>query len=85
MQSFTTAAHLREALALSLSPAVEDTFTLELQDMTHILVIEDGDSREEIGFDPSDDCPAVQHDGLVELVYTVGNSEFAYLIFKRAP
>ena len=92
MKSFYTADLLREALSLPLHPAVrvtiEDAFKLELQDMTHILIIEDGDCeatiRDEIGFHPDDemgDCHLVHHEGLREYIYTVGNSGFAYLIF----
>lgn len=93
MKSFYTADHLREALSLPLHPAVratiEDTFKLELQDMTHILVVEEGDQAgdicDEIGFHPDDDemgdYHLVHHEGLREYIYTVGNSGFAYLIF----
>lgn len=95
MKSYYTAAQLRRALSLRLHPAVsatiEDTFKLDLQDMTHIIIVEDGDPaelvRDEIGFQPNaeeiGDFHVVHHEGLVEFICTVGNSGFAYLIFME--
>ncbi len=95
MQSYYTAAQLRHALSQPLHPAVratiEDTFKLGLEDMTHLLIVENNDTeeaiREEIGFHPGDDMigdfQVIHHAGLVEHIYTVGNSGFAYLVFME--
>lgn len=78
-----------------LADRLADTVHCGLQDMTHVLVVEAGDSEkaivEAIGFTPavsridgvrnSADWDWLErHDGWLELLYTVGNDGFAYII-----
>lgn len=75
---------------------LQDAFACELADLTHILVIQPGDTEAQIidaiGFSPlvsrmdghrlQPDWDLIeQHPGHWELVYTVGNSGFAFLVF----
>lgn len=75
---------------------LQDAFACELADLTHILVIQTGDTEAQIvnaiGFSPlvsrmdgnrlqPDWDHIEQHPGHWELVYTVGNSGFAFLVF----
>ena len=77
---------------------VQDAASLGLADLTHILVIEPGDSEadinEAIGFSPlvsrldgvrhQPDWDWVEkHEGYFELVYTVSNDGFAFLVFVQ--
>jgi len=64
----------------------------QLEDLTHILVIEPGDAEADIvdaiGFSPlSPEAPEPDwteaHVGYRELVYCVGNSGFAFIIFGK--
>ncbi len=83
-----------------LTDRIDDIKACDLGDLTHILVIQPGDSEAdivgEIGFSPLIDridgtrhAPDVSpdwdwaeaHSGWWELVYTVGNSGFAFLLF----
>lgn len=74
----------------------KDTLALSLQELTHILVVEPGDTEtqiiEAIGFSPlvsridgicgQPDWDWIEfHTGWTELVYTVGDSGFAYILF----
>lgn len=92
------------ALRTPLAPDLHDliasrlqgAFACELADLTHILVINAGDTEaqiiEAIGFSPlvsrmdgnrlQSDWDFIEpHPGWWELIYTVGNSGFAYLVF----
>lgn len=75
---------------------LQDAFACGLADLTHILVIQQRDTEAQIidaiGFSPlvsRMDCNRLQpdwdflehHEGWFELVYTVGNSGFAFLVF----
>jgi len=66
-----------------------DATACELADMTHMLVIQPGDTETDIidaiGFSP---IGAVadwreQHPGFHELIYCVGNAGFAFLVFVQ--
>lgn len=72
-----------------------DTIGCGLENLTHLLVVEAGDSEDDIvqavGFSPVTsriDCVRNQpdwdwlerHEGWWELLYTVGNSGFAYIL-----
>ena len=75
---------------------LQDAFACDLADLTHILVIQPGDTEaqiiEAIGFSPlvsrmdghrlQPDWDFIErHPGSWELIYTVGNSGFAFLVF----
>lgn len=75
---------------------LQDAFACELANLTHILVIQPGDTEaqiiEAIGFSPlvsrmdghrlQPDWDFIErHPGWHELIYTVGNSGFAFLVF----
>lgn len=75
---------------------LQDAFASELADLTHILVIQPGDTEgqiiDAIGFSPlvsrmdgirlqPDWDYLEQHPGWWELIYTVGDSGFAFLVF----
>jgi hypothetical protein len=80
-------------------PAIPGRFTtLGLADLTHIVVIEPGDSEADIedaiGFSPlvsridgirhqSDWDWIEKHEGYLELVYTVSNDGFAFLVLVQ--
>lgn len=79
-----------------LAGRLKDTIALGLQDLTHILVVEPDDTEaqiiEAIGFSPlvsridgicnHPDWDWIEfHAGWIELVYTVGDSGFAYILF----
>lgn len=77
---------------------VQDAASLGLADLTHILVIEPGDREADIN-EAIDFSPLVsrldgvrhqpdwdwieKHDGYWELVYTVSNDGFAFLVFVQ--
>lgn len=78
-----------------LADRLSDTLHCGLQDHTHVLIIEAGDSEEQIidaiGFSPLrsridgvPDSPdwdwQEKHDGFWELLYCVGDSGFAYIL-----
>ena len=84
-----------------LTDRVEQYRSSGLLDMTHLLVIEPGDSEEGIaqeigfsplvnpmdgvrygepGFHPYWDGPLWRHDGRFEMIVTVGNSGFAFIL-----
>ncbi len=86
---------LDEALKSMLEDRLADTVHCGLQDYTHVLVVEAGDTEQQIveaiGFSPlktridnRPNCPdwdwIERHDGWWELLYTVGNSGFAYVV-----
>jgi len=111
MLSFDTRDALLTALDLPLdlqlhcllADRVKDAMACELGDMTHILVVQPGDTEADIidaiGFSPlvhrihGTRCgdPAFEpdwnwwerHDGWTELLYCVGDSGFAYVIFVQ--
>lgn len=75
---------------------LQDAFACELADLTHILVIQPGDTEAQIidaiGFSPlvsrmdgnrlqPDWDYLQQHPGWHELIYTVGDSGFAFIVF----
>lgn len=77
---------------------LQDAFACELADLTHILVIQPGDAEAQIidaiGFSPlvsrmdgirlQADWDYVEpHPGWWELIYTVGDSGFAFLVFVQ--
>lgn len=77
---------------------IKDALALELGDLTHFLVIEPGDAEGEIidaiGFSPlvsridgehlQPDWDWIErHEGWWELVYTVSNDGFAYILFVQ--
>ena len=81
-----------------LSGRVRDAATLGLADLTHIVVIEPGDSEADIedaiGFSPlvsridgirhQPDWDWIEkHEGYWELVYTVSNDGFAFLVLVQ--
>ena len=87
---------LRPDLRDLISTRLQDAFACGLADLTHILVIQPGDIEEDIvaaiGFSPlvsrmdgmrlQPDWDFIeQHERCWELVYTVGNSGFAFLVF----
>lgn len=74
---------------------LKDSITLGLQDLTHIVVVEPGDSEEQLvqalGFSPlysrldgpehqPDPDWVERHAGWIEAVYTVGNEGFAFIL-----
>lgn len=78
-----------------LTGRLKDTIALGLQDLTHIVVVEPGDTEEQLvqalGFSPLHsriDGPGHQpdpdwierHAGWLEAVYTVGNEGFAFIL-----
>ena len=78
-----------------LQDRLADTIQCGLQDYTHVLVVQGGDTEQQIveaiGFSPlktridnRPNCPdwdwIERHDGWWELLYTVGNSGFAYVV-----
>ncbi|MXO52373.1 hypothetical protein GRI42_13765 [Erythrobacter gaetbuli] len=86
---------LDERLKTLLADRLADTIHCCLQDYTHVLVVEAGDSEEDmikaVGFSPLRsrfdatrkclDCDWLeQHDGWWELLFTVGNAGFAYIV-----
>lgn len=107
MQSYDNRARLEGALHLPLEPRLHRLLTdrvdqyrsASVLDMTHLLVIEPGDTEatiiEAIGFSPLIDLDGThypsaefhwngsiwRHDGWFELIVTVGNSGFAFVIF----
>ncbi len=86
-------------LHLLLADRIDDITACDLGELTHILVIEPGDSEAdiiaEVGFSPlieridgtrhadPDWDWAEAHNGWWELVYTVGNSGFAYILLVQ--
>lgn len=79
-----------------LDDRLADTIQCGLQDLTHVLVVESGDRESDIvdalGFSPLisridgiRDQPdwdwLEQHEGWWELLYTIGNDGFAYILF----
>lgn len=81
-----------------LAGRIKDTLALELGDLTHMAVIQPRDTEADIidalGFSPlvsridgirlePDWDWLERHDGWFELVYTVGDSGFAYLVFVQ--
>ena len=78
-----------------LQDRLADTIQCGLQNYTHVLVVQGGDTEQQIveaiGFSPlktridnRPNCPdwdwIERHDGWWELLYTVGNSGFAYVV-----
>ncbi|WP_306089651.1 hypothetical protein [Qipengyuania flava] len=78
-----------------LQDRLADTIQCGLQDYTHVLVVQDGDTEQQvveaIGFSPlktriegRPDCVdwdwCEQHPGWWELLYTVGDDGFAYIL-----
>jgi hypothetical protein len=78
-----------------LNDRLADTIRCGLQDLTHVLVVETGDTESQIvdamGYSPlvsRIDCIRNQpdwdwlerHEGWWELVYTLGNNGFAYIL-----
>lgn len=97
IESIQAALHqpLGRALRLLLEDRLSDTIRCGLQDLTHILVVEAGDTEQQVidavGFsllasriDNRPNCPdwdwIERHDGWWELLYTVGNSGFAFIL-----
>lgn len=95
---------LDETLKGLLQDRLADTVHCGLQDYTHVLVVEAGDMEQQIveaiGFSPlktridnHPNCPdwdwCEQHLGWWELLYTVGNDGFAYILLvedaERSP
>lgn len=89
------ASERRAALHSLLSDRLADTIKCGLEELTHVLVIEANDTEsaivEAVGFSPLQsrvDCVRNQpdwdwierHDGWWELLYTVGNAGFAYIL-----
>jgi hypothetical protein len=86
---------LGKALRSLLEDRLSDTIRCGLQDLTYILVIEASDTEQQVieavGFSPHvsridnrPNCPdwdwIERHEGWWELLYTVGNSGFAYIL-----
>ena len=84
-----------EALKNLLEDRLADTIHCGLQDYTHVLVVEAGDTEQQIveaiGFSPLktriDNRPncadwdwCERHPGWWELLYTIGNDGFAYIL-----
>lgn len=103
MMNFPAIAELRTAADTAVNPQLRklladrlaDTVRCELQNLTHLLVIEADDSEQQIvdavGFSPlqtringirnQPDWDWIErHDGWWELLYTVGNDGFAYIL-----
>lgn len=89
---------IEPSLRTLLSDRLADTIHCGLQDYTHILVVEAGDTEaaivEAIGFSPLEtrienrrntlDCDWLErHDGWWELLYTVGNDGFAFIVLAE--
>ncbi|MAB44794.1 hypothetical protein [Hyphomonas atlantica] len=112
MLNLPTIAELQVAVGATTDPALKrlladrlaDTINCGLQELTHVLVVEVGDSEQAIvdavGFSPlvsridgvrnSPDWDWIErHDGWWELLYTVGNDGFAYILLvedaERSP
>lgn len=83
------------ALKRLLEDRLADTIHCGLQDYTHVLVVEAGDTEQQIveaiGFSPlatridnRANCPdwdwCERHPGWWELLYTIGNDGFAYIL-----
>lgn len=81
-----------------LAGRIKDSLALDLGDLTHIVVVQPHDTEadliEALGFSPlvsridgihlePDWDWMERHEGWFELVYTVGNSGFAYLVFVQ--
>lgn len=77
---------------------VQDAMNLGLADLTHIVVVEPYDTEDDLiealGFSPlvsrldgltlQPDCDWIEcHSGWFELVYTVGNAGFAFLVLVQ--
>ncbi len=86
---------LDKVLRILLEDRLADSIHCALQDLTHLLVVEASDTEQQIieavGFSPlvtridnRPNCPdwdwIERHDGYFELLYTVGNSGFAYIL-----
>lgn len=86
---------LDKILRTLLEDRLADTVHCGLQDYTHVLVVEAGDTEQQIieaiGFSPLQsridnrpNCPdwdwVERHDGWWELLYCVGNSGFCYIL-----
>lgn len=86
---------LGKALKALIEDRIADAIHCGLHDLTHVLVVEAGDTEQQIieavGFSPlvtridnRPNCPdwdwIERHDGWWELLYTVGNSGFAYVL-----
>ena len=84
-----------KVLRALLEDRLADTIHCGLQNLTHVLVVEAGDTEQQIieavAFSPlttridnRPNCPdwdwIERHDGWWELLYTVGNSGFAYIL-----
>ena len=89
---------LNQNLKTLLADRLADTIHCGLQDYTHVLVVEAEDTEaaivEAIGFSPLQtridrvrnclDCEWLEHhDGWWELLYTVGNNGFAYIVLAE--
>ena len=89
---------LGKDLKILLEDRLADIIHCGLQEWTHVLVVEPGDTEQQIieaiGFSPlqsridgvrnSPDWDWIErHDGWWELLYTVGNSGFAYLLLAE--
>lgn len=106
MLNLTTIAELQAAVDATTDPALKklladrltDTIACGLQELTHVLVVEAGNSEQAIvdavGFSPLvsridgvrnspdwDWCE--RHNGWWELLYTVGNEGFAYILLVQ--
>lgn len=92
----TITAALHQPLAPELHTLIADRWSdavaSDLADLTHILVVQSGDTVadivEAIGFNPlDDDAPEPdwreQHTGYFELIFCVGNAGFAYLLLVQ--
>ena len=86
---------LGKVLRVLIEDRLADILPCGLQDLRHVLVVEAGDTEQQIieaiGFSPLQsridnrpNCPdwdrVKRHDGWWELLYTVGNSGFAYIL-----
>ncbi len=86
---------LGKVLRVLIEDRLADTVHCGLQDLTHVLVVEAGDTEQQIieaiGFSPLQsridnrpNCPdwdwIERHDGWWELTFCVGNSGFAYIL-----
>ncbi|CAN5293136.1 hypothetical protein BH11PSE5_BH11PSE5_30080 [soil metagenome] len=111
MYSFDSHDALLTALTLPLDPRlhqlitdrVKDAIALDLGDLTHVLVVQAGDTEADIidaiGFSPlvhrihgtRFGDPALEpdrdwlerHEGWIELLYCVGDTGFAYVLFVQ--
>ena len=105
MYDLPTAQSIRAALGQPLAPSLHqllsdrlsDMFHCGLQNYTHVLVFETGDSAQEaakaLGFDPLSKQTEYDwidfHGGWWELLYCVAGTDFAYIILveegERSP